>query len=290
MSPVRPWFLLLLALCAHGNRAGAQKLVTRESQIATADFADFVHFVHSLQSPRSPATPPRNVDDFLLFAPSLVETTHVDTLPKQAWKKGGKNFPLHEPQCQYTDQEAHRATGSSEEGFVAAWIGAMSSLGRSIQTTMELVEDAYSSEAGQVENFLSVAKSHVVFDNQSLLAVLSETYENYTLSEELVKTSSVSIFTETIEYRQGEQPPSRIQFVKSLQVNNREDVEEYTSGSDQPSVLAALESALNTKGLSCELIRCQSEGEPIVYFAHVQLMANAVEEQLRRIEALKGED
>ena len=110
---------------------------------------------------------------------------HVDTLPKQAWKKGEKDFPLHEPQRQYTDQEAHRATGSSEEGFVAAWIGAMSSLGRSIQTTMELVEDAYSSEAGQVENFLSVAKSHVVFDNQSYLSVLSETYENYTLSEEL---------------------------------------------------------------------------------------------------------
>ena len=127
MILVRPWFLLLLALCAHGNRAGAQKLVTRETQVATADFADFVHFVHSLQSPRSPVTPPRNVDDFLLFAPSLVETTHVDTLPKQAWKKGGKNFPLHEPQRQYTDQEAHRATGSSEEGFVAAWIGAMSS-------------------------------------------------------------------------------------------------------------------------------------------------------------------
>ena len=97
MSPVRPWFLLLLALCAHGNHAGAQKLVTRETQIATADFADFVHFVHSLQSPRSPVTPPRNVDDFLLFAPSLVETTHVDTLPKQAWKKGGKTFHFTNP-------------------------------------------------------------------------------------------------------------------------------------------------------------------------------------------------
>lgn len=290
MNPVRPWFLLLLALCAFGNLADAQKLVTRETQLATADFADFVQFAQSLQSPAFPTSPPKNVDDFLLFAPSLVQTIHVDTLPKQARGKGRKVFPLFEPQRLYTDNEAYRASGSSEEGYVEAWINAISFLGNEIQTTLKSVEDAYSSEVGQVENHLTVGESYVVFDNRSHLSVLSELYENYTLSEELVKTSNVRMFTSTLEYHQGEQSPSRIQFLKSLVVNNREDFLEYTLGADHPSVLAAMKSALNTEGLSCELIRCQSEGLPVVYFAHVQLLADAAEEQLLRIEALKNDD
>lgn len=289
MNPVRPWFLLLLAWCAFGNRADAQKLVKRETQLATADFADFVQFVQSLQSPTSAVTPPKSVDDFLLFAPSLVQTTHVDYVPKKV-RGRSEGVELFEPQRPITDQEAFRASGSSEEGFAEAWINAMTFLCGDLQTAIEKVEDNYASEAGLVENHLSIHESHFVFDNESHLSRVWEVYTNYTLSEEIEKTISVSMLTENIEYHQGGALPSRLQFLKSLVVNNREDFLEYILGADHPSVLAAMKSALNTEGLSCELIRCQSEGLPVVYFAHVQLLADAAEEQLLRIEALKNDD
>ena len=289
MNSLRSLFLLFLVLCAFGTRAEAQKLVERETQLETADFADFVQFVESLQSPPSTATPPRSVDDFLLFAPSLVQTTHVDYVPKKV-RGRSEEVRVFEPQRPITDQEAFRASGSSEEGFAEAWINAMTQLGMSVTSTLKQVEDNYASESGLVKHELSVITSLFVFDNKSQLSSVWEVYNNFTLSEELETTSYVSRFTETIEYCQGESLPDRIQSLESVEVNNKEDFLRYTLGADHPSVLAAMKSALNTEGLSCELIRCQTEGQPVVYFANVQLLADAAEEQLLRIEALENDD
>lgn len=294
MNSLRPLFLLFLVLCAFGTRAEAQKLVERETQLETADFADFVQFVESLQSPPSTATPPRSVDDFLLFAPSLVQSTHVDYVPKK-----GERWLFFPQRPRDIDSTVYWASGSSDEGFAAAWINAMSLLCRYTKSTLQQVGDNYASEAGLVKHELSVTISHFVFDNKSQLSSVWEKYDNFILSEELETTSYVSRFTETIEYLvefseklsdQGGSLPVRFQSLESVEVNNKEDFLRYTLGADHPSVLAAMKSALNTEGLSCELIRCQTEGQPVVYFANVQLLADAAAEQMLRIEALKNED